>query len=336
MKREELYRGKAKIVWATDDPAEVVMEFTDRASAFDGAKKGTIATKGESNATISALVFDYLTQQGIPTHFVRQLSPTELLCRRLQIVPLEVVVRNRVAGSLARRLGLEEGAALRCPVLELNYKNDALGDPMVNETHALAVGMATAEELEEIREMARAVNALLRGFFAGRNLELIDFKLEFGRESTPGGDRILLGDEISPDTCRLWDMATGERLDKDRFRRDLGGVEAAYQEVVRRVQSPAAPAVVDGGGKYRSVVRVHLKKGVLDPQGQTIANALRSLGYRGVDGVRVGKLMELLLSADAGEDEAAVRRQVWEMAQRLLANPVLEDFTFTVEPEARA
>ena len=335
MKREELYRGKAKIVWSTDNPSEVVMEFTDAASAFDGAKKGTIAAKGECNATVSAIVFDYLAGQGIPTHFVRQLSPTELLCRRLQIVPLEVVVRNRVAGSLARRLGLDEGTALRRPVLELNYKNDALGDPMVNETHALAVGMATAEELEEIKEMARAVNALLRGFFASRNLELVDFKLEFGREIGDGGGRILLGDEISPDTCRLWDMATGERLDKDRFRRDLGGVEAAYQEVVRRVQSPGTPTTVEGGGQYRSTVKVYLKRGVLDPQGQTIASALRSLGYRGVREVRVGKLMELYLSAQPGEDEAAVRRQVREMGQKLLANPVLEDFSFTVEPEVQ-
>ncbi|HHY95167.1 MAG TPA: phosphoribosylaminoimidazolesuccinocarboxamide synthase, partial [Firmicutes bacterium] len=250
-KERELYRGKAKVVWVTEDPAKVVMEFTDAATAFDGAKKGTIGDKGRCNASISAVLFRYLEQEGVKTHFLDQISENELLCRRVQIIPLEVVVRNRVAGSLSRRLGLDEGTALSRPVLEFSYKNDALGDPMVNEYHALALGLATREELDEIEETALLVNSLLRRFLGARGLELIDFKLEFGREPVGGaegasrrwpGGCILLADEISPDTCRLWDTATGDKLDKDRFRRDLGGVEAAYQEVWRRVQSPPPAA----------------------------------------------------------------------------------------------
>lgn len=325
MKVRELYRGKAKIVWATEDPERVVMEFTEAATAFDGAKRGVIGGKGRCNATISAILFRYLEAEGIPTHLVEQVAENELLCRRLRIVPLEVVVRNRAAGGISRRLGIAEGTPLARPVLEFSYKSDALGDPMVNDDHALALGLATAPELARMREMALATNALLRRFLGARGLELIDFKLEFGRDA---GGQLVLGDEISPDTCRLWDIGTGEKLDKDRFRRDLGGVEEAYEEVLRRVQADARaaagePVLFDG------VVEVTLKEGVLDPQGRAIAGALHSLGYRGVEEVRVGKLIEVRLRA---ADHAEARRQLGEMGQRLLANPVLEDFHFTVEP----
>ncbi|MEW6547027.1 MAG: phosphoribosylaminoimidazolesuccinocarboxamide synthase [Bacillota bacterium] len=327
MKLREIYRGKAKVVWATDDPERVVMEFTDAATAFDGAKRGVIGGKGRFNATMSTILFRYLEQEGIATHFIDQVSDNELLCRRLEIVPLEVVVRNRAAGGISRRLGIEEGTPLARPVLEFSYKSDALGDPMVNEDHALALGLATPRELEELREMALATNALLRRFLGARGLELVDFKLEFGRDTA---GRLVLGDEISPDTCRLWDVGTGEKLDKDRFRRDLGRVEEAYEEVLRRVQGePRPPAGAPAEQVFRGVMRVTLKEGVLDPQGRTIAGALHSLGYPGVEEVRVGKLIEIRLR---GADHAHVRQQLAEMGKRLLANPVLEDFRFAVEP----
>jgi len=331
VKVRELYRGKAKVVWATDDPERVVMEFTDAATAFDGAKRGIISEKGRRNATMSAILFQYLEREGIPTHLIEQVAPNELLCRKLTIVPLEVVVRNIAAGGMSRRLGVPEGTVLARPVLEFSYKSDALGDPLVNDDHALALGLATARELEEMREMALATNALLRRFLGARGLELVDFKLEFGRDAS---GRLLLGDEISPDTCRLWDVRTREKLDKDRFRRDLGGVEEAYAEVLRRLEEQpagAAPAeeLAGAGALFRAVVRVTPREGVLDPQGRTIAGALHSLGYRGVEDVRVGKHIEVRLR---GSDYADARRQVAEMGQRLLANPVLEDFRFTLEP----
>lgn len=341
VKVRELYRGKAKVVWATDDPERVVMEFTDAATAFDGAKRGIISEKGRRNATMSAILFRYLAEEGIPTHLIDQLAPNELLCRKLTIVPLEVVVRNIAAGGISRRLGVAEGRPLARPVLEFSYKSDALGDPLVNDDQALALGLATPRDLEEMRDMALTTNALLRRFLGVRGLELVDFKLEFGRYADGS---LLLGDEISPDTCRLWDASTREKLDKDRFRRDLGGVEEAYEEVLRRLQEEPQGAgdqagiapgqgATDTGRVFLALVRVTLKEGVLDPQGRTIAGALQSLGYQGVEAVRVGKHIQIRLR---GADYAEARRQLTEMGQRLLANPVLEDFRFTVEPGTEA
>lgn len=330
MKLREEYRGKAKIVWATGDPDRVLIEFTDAATAFDGAKRGVIGGKGHCNATMSAVLFRYLQEEGVPTHLVEQVGENELLCRRLEIIPLEVVVRNRAAGGISRRLGIPEGTPLARPVLEFSYKNDALGDPMVNEDHALALGLASRGEMEEMRELALTTNALLRRFLGARDLELVDFKLEFGRD---GAGQLVLGDEISPDTCRLWDVGTGEKLDKDRFRRDLGGVEEAYGEVLRRVQGQPRRAGEAGAVAFRGLVRVTLKEGVLDPQGRTVAGALHALGYGGVRDVRVGKLIEVTLGA---ADHADARRQLVEMGQRLLANPVLEDFHLVVEPAPEA
>jgi phosphoribosylaminoimidazole-succinocarboxamide synthase len=233
MEREELlYEGKAKQVWSTSDPEIVIQYFKDDATAFNARKRGTIASKGVLNNAISERLFKLLADAGVKTHFLSRPSEREMVVRKLSIFPIEVVVRNVVAGSLAQRLGRDEGEKLPAPVVELYYKNDALGDPMINDSHAIVFGLATRADLDTIVTTSLRVNEALKAFFAERNLTLVDFKLEYGRAAD---GTILLGDEICPDTCRLWDVASGERLDKDRFRRDLGRVEEAYQEVYRRV-----------------------------------------------------------------------------------------------------
>ena len=226
------YEGKAKKVWETSDPELLIVEYKDDATAFNAQKRGTIARKGVINNSISARLYSLLEEQGVPTHLVSHLSEREQLVRAVEIVPVEVIVRNRAAGSFAKRYGVEEGLELDPIVVEWCYKSDELGDPPMNDATAVALGFATEEELVQLFEMAVEVNEFLTHYFAGRRLELVDFKLEFGR--TRQGE-LVLADEISPDTCRLWDATSGERLDKDRFRRDLGGVEEAYQEVLRRV-----------------------------------------------------------------------------------------------------
>ena len=230
-KREKLYEGKAKIIYATDDPDLIIQYFKDEATAFDGKKRGIIENKGVVNNKISEVLFKYLEEHGIPTHFVERLNDREMLNRKLDIIKVEVVARNIVAGSLAKRLGKEEGEALPHPIIEYYYKDDSLGDPMINMDHIRILGLATDFEMEEIRDHALKVNGLLSKFFDERDIDLVDFKLEFGRHK---GD-VLLGDEICPDTCRLWDKKTHEKMDKDRFRRDLGKVEETYAEVCRRV-----------------------------------------------------------------------------------------------------
>ncbi|MDI3538723.1 MAG: phosphoribosylaminoimidazole-succinocarboxamide synthase [Bacillota bacterium] len=231
-KREQLYEGKAKIVYRTDDPERYIVYFKDDATAFNGLKKGTISGKGELNNRISAHFFALLEEHGIPTHFEKLLSPREMLVKKVTILPIEVVVRNIAAGSLAKRLGLAEGTPMRRPVLEFYLKSDELGDPMINEYHIYALNLASEEELRILADYAFKINAILSAYLAERKLELVDFKLEFGR--TAEGE-IILADEISPDTCRFWDAETKEKLDKDRFRRDLGSVEEAYQEIWRRL-----------------------------------------------------------------------------------------------------
>ena len=226
------YEGKAKKVWSTDDPTVHVVEYKDDATAFDAAKRGTIRGKGEVNNDVSAALMAYLEGEGVATHLLRRLGPREQLVRAVRIIPVEVIVRNRAAGSFARRYDVEEGRPLDPIVIEWCLKSDALHDPPMNDATAVALGFATPEELEAMFDAAIAANEALRAFFAERGLDLVDFKLEFG--TTDDGD-LLLADEVSPDTCRLWDRTSGERLDKDRFRRDLGGVEEAYAEVRRRV-----------------------------------------------------------------------------------------------------
>ena len=230
--KEQLYEGKAKQVFATNDPEIVMVHYKDDATAGDGEKKGTITGKGVINNVMSNHMFQLLEQQGVPTHFVEQLSERETLVKKVSIVPLEVIIRNISAGSFAKRFGVEEGIVFDEPTIEFSYKNDELGDPLMNAYHAIALKAATREEIETIKAMAFKVNEVMKQYFDTLNVILVDFKLEFGK--TADG-KIVLADEISPDTCRLWDKTTKEKLDKDRFRRDMGGVEEAYQEIMKRV-----------------------------------------------------------------------------------------------------
>ena len=232
-KKEQLYEGKAKKVFATEDPELLIVQYKDDATAFNGLKKGTIAGKGVINNQMSNRLMQLLERRGVPTHFVRELSQRETLVKKVQIVPLEVIVRNISAGSFAKHYGVEEGIVFDEPTIEYSYKNDALGDPLLNARHALALKLVTKEELATIEALSFQVNDLLKEFWAGCGVTLVDFKMEFGRLSD---GTIVLADEISPDTCRLWDSETKEKLDKDRFRRDLGGVEEAYAEIMRRLE----------------------------------------------------------------------------------------------------
>ena len=231
IKKEQLYEGKAKKVFATQDPDYVIVSYKDDATALNGLKRGTISGKGEVNNRVSNILFSYLEKNGVPTHVVKELSPRETAVKRVSIVPVEVVVRNVAAGSLAKRLGIPEGTVLKKTVLEFYYKDDALGDPLINCSHIYALDIATKAEMDRISELALKVDKLLSEYFAPAGVRLIDYKLEFGRFH----DQIILADEISPDTCRFWDDKTGEKLDKDRFRRDLGGEAEAYAELMRRV-----------------------------------------------------------------------------------------------------
>ena len=231
-KREQLYEGKAKKVFMTDDPELLIVDYKDDATAFNGLKKGSIAGKGVINNQMSNRLMAKLEKSGVPTHFVQELSPRETLVKKVSIVPLEVIVRNLSAGSFAKRYGVEEGIVFDAPTIEFSYKNDELGDPLLNSYHALALKLATAEEIDTIKRYAFQVNDFLKALWAECGVILVDFKLEFGRLADGS---IVLADEISPDTCRLWDEKTHEKLDKDRFRRDLGGVEDAYAEIMKRL-----------------------------------------------------------------------------------------------------
>lgn len=233
MKKELLYEGKAKKVFKTDKADELIVSYKDDATAFNGLKKGTIVGKGVINNQMTNAIMAVMEKKGVPTHFIEELSPSETLVKAVNIVPLEVIIRNIAAGSICKRLGLTEGSALNSTILEFCYKNDDLGDPLINDDHAVALGLATREELAEIRDYTFKVNDVLKALFDHIGITLVDFKIEFGRYN----GKILLADEISPDTCRLWDKKTGEKLDKDRFRREMGGVEEAYQEVMKRIRS---------------------------------------------------------------------------------------------------
>ena len=230
-KMEQIYEGKAKKVFATDDPKIVIVDYKDDATAFNGLKKGTIAGNGVVNNKVSNHFFRLLESRGIPTHYVEQLSDRETAVRRVEILPVEVIVRNRAAGSFSKRMGVEEGTNLACPILEYSYKNDELGDPFINSYYIRALNIATDEEMEQVKNYSFQINDILKSYLDGFGIELIDFKLEFGRFD----GKVILADEISPDTCRFWDKATGKKLDKDRFRRDLGDVEEAYREIISRL-----------------------------------------------------------------------------------------------------
>ena len=231
-KKEMLYEGKAKRVYATDNAEVLLVDYKDDATAFNGLKKGTISGKGAINNRVTNFMMQLLEKEGVPTHFVEELSERETLVKKVSIVPLEVIIRNISAGSFAKRYGVEEGIVFAEPTIEFSYKNDDLGDPLINEYHALALGVATKAEIETIKNMAFKVNEVMKAFFKKLNVDLVDFKLEFGKVADGS---IVLADEISPDTCRFWDSTTHEKLDKDRFRRDLGNVEDAYQEMMKRI-----------------------------------------------------------------------------------------------------
>ncbi len=231
-KKEQLYEGKAKKVYATDDKALVIVSYKDDATAFNGLKKGTIEGKGVINNKMSNFLMQILEKEGVKTHFVEELSDRDTLVKKVTILPLEVIIRNISAGSFAKHYGVKEGIVFAEPTIEFSYKNDDLGDPLLNEYHALALGLATKDEIALVKSMAFKINEVLKAYFKKLNVTLVDFKIEFGK--TVDGE-IVLADEISPDTCRFWDSTTGEKLDKDRFRRDLGGVEGAYQEMMRRL-----------------------------------------------------------------------------------------------------
>ena len=231
-KCEQLYEGKAKKVFATEDPEYVIVSYKDDATAFDGLKKGTISGKGVVNNRMSNYLMKLLEKQGVPTHYVEELSDRETVVRKVSIVPLEVIIRNISAGSFAKRYGVDEGIVFDEPTIEFSYKNDDLHDPLLNSYHAVALGLATREEIENIKNMAFKINSVLKEYLKSLKVTLVDFKLEFGKLSD---GTIVLADEISPDTCRFWDSETNEKLDKDRFRRDLGGVEDAYEEMMKRV-----------------------------------------------------------------------------------------------------
>lgn len=232
VKQEQLYEGKAKKVYATNDPDLVIVDYKDDATAFNGEKKGTISGKGVINNKMTNYMFGMLEKEGVPTHLVEEISDRETIVKKVSIVPPEVIIRNVAAGSFSKRMGVEEGRKLLTPILEFSYKNDDLGDPFINDYYALALGLATKEEIDTIAKYAFKVNDFMVNFFKKLNIDLIDFKIEFGKTSD---GTIILADEISPDTCRFWDSTTHEKLDKDRFRRDMGGVEEAYQEIMKRL-----------------------------------------------------------------------------------------------------
>lgn len=231
-KKNQIYEGKAKKVFETENPDLVIVSYKDDATAFNGLKKGTIVGKGAINNKMTNYLCKLLESKGLPTHYVEELNDTDTVVRKVSIVPLEVIIRNISAGSFAKNYGVEEGIVFKAPTIEFSYKNDELGDPLINSYQAIALGLATREEIEEIKEMAFKINEILKEYFLSLNVKLVDFKLEFGKLSD---GKIVLADEISPDTCRFWDAQTNEKLDKDRFRRDLGGVEDAYNEMMKRV-----------------------------------------------------------------------------------------------------
>ncbi len=236
-KKEMMYEGKAKKIYSCGDDDKVIVHYKDDATAFNGEKKGQIEDKGHFNNEITSLIFTMLNEKGISTHFIEKLNDRDQLCKKVTIIPLEVIVRNMAAGSMAKRLGLKEGSELKTTVFELSYKDDSLGDPLINDSHAVAIGAATPEELEKIYEITGKINDILKEFFLEQGIILVDFKLEFGKDKD---GNIILADEISPDTCRFWDSRTMEKLDKDRFRRDLGNVREAYQDILERINNRKA------------------------------------------------------------------------------------------------
>ncbi len=327
-----IYSGKAKDIFETDDPNVLRAYFRDSATAFNAQKKGEIHDKGKINATISALLFELCERNGIKTHFIKQLSENELLIKRVKIIPLEVIVRNIAAGSLTKRLGIKEGKVLKSPIVEFSYKNDELGDPLLTRAYIKnALELADDKLLDEISDLALKANEIFKEFFLKVGIKVVDFKLEYGFDKD--GD-LLLADELSPDNYRFWDSKTNEKLDKDRFRQDLGNVEGAYQEMLKRVKEGS-----DVLGKHTTIrpyahtsfsvkVQVLPKKDILDPQGQAVEKALISLGYKDIKDLKIGKEIVFKLNATS---KLEAQNKVKEMCDKLLANPVIEDYKVEID-----
>ena len=324
-----IYSGKAKDIFETDEQDILRAYFRDSATAFNAQKKGQIHDKGKINATISALLFELCEKNGIKTHFIKQISDCELLIKKVKIIPLEVIVRNIAAGSLCKRLGLKEGKVLKEPILEFSYKNDALGDPLLTRAYIKnALEITDDKTLNEITDLSFKANEIFKDFFLNIGIKVVDFKLEFG---TDKDGVLLLADELSPDNFRFWDAITNEKLDKDRFRQDLGNVEGAYKEMLKRVTEGIKKSnhqLPITNWLFSVKIQVLPKKDILDPQGLAIEKALTSLGYNGVKDLKVGK--EIVFKINAENKKEAISK-VSEMCERLLANPVIEDYRIEVE-----
>ena len=335
-RRRRIYEGKAKVLYEGPEPGTLIQHFKDDATAFNAKKHQVIEGKGVLNNRISEYLFQHLNDIGVPTHFIRRLNMREQLIREVEIVPLEVVIRNVAAGSLSQRLGIEEGTQLPRSIIEFYYKNDQLNDPMVSEEHITAFGWATPQEIDDIMALAIRVNDFLTGLFLGIGIRLVDFKMECGRLFENEMMRIVVADEISPDSCRLWDIKSNEKLDKDRFRRDLGGLLGGLHrscETARHSDGErAAGRRRPGAGEelrldVKARVTVTLKTGILDPQGKAIEGALKSLGVEGIASVRQGKVFDIeLAGADKTKAEAALKAA----ADKLLANTVIENYRVEV------
>ena len=333
-----VYSGKAKDLFETDDSNVLRAYFRDSATAFNAQKKGEIQDKGKINATISALLFELCEKNKIKTHFIKQVSENELLVKKVKIIPLEVIVRNIAAGSLCKRIGIKEGKVLKAPIVEFSYKNDELGDPLLTKAYIInALEVADEELLDEITNITLRANEIFKEFFLKIGIKVVDFKLEYGLHKDEG---LLLADELSPDTFRFWDEKTNEKLDKDRFRHDLGNVEGAYQEMLKRVKEgsmgviakeserrPTGASVLDKAKQYSVKVQVLPKSDILDTQGQAVENALKSLGYKDIKDLKIGKEIVFCLNAASTKQAESM---VKEMCERLLANPVIEDYHVNV------
>ena len=336
-KGNKLYEGKAKIIYETKDKDIVIQHFKDDATAFNNLKKAKVEGKGVLNNRISEYILNNLSQCGIKTHLIKRLNMREQLIKKVEIFPIEFIVRNIATGSLTKRLDISEGTILERPLLEYCYKKDELQDPLISKEHIYSFGWATKEEIEIIDKTTLRINDLLTGLFRGIGIKLVDFKIEYGKiwNKDTNQKEIILADEISPDTCRLWDVKTEKKLDKDRFRKDLGNVIQGYQEVARRLNiMPEETNISEVNfGKTTSIkfkknklkfsVIVTLKKDVLDPQGKVVQNTLQSMGMDKLKSIRQGKYFEIELD-NSNENEA--KKKVEDMCQKLLANLIIEDY----------
>ena len=324
-----LYSGKAKDIFETEDKEVFRAYFRDSATAFNAQKKGEIHDKGKVNASISALLFQLCEQNGIKTHFIKQISENELLIKKVSIIPLEVIVRNIAAGSLCKRLDIKEGKVLKSAIVEFSYKNDELGDPLLTRAYIKnALEITDDKVLDEIIKLTLKANEVFKEFFSRIGIKVVDFKLEFG---TDKDGNLLLADELSPDNFRFWDAKTNEKLDKDRFRQDLGNVEGAYQEMLKRVKEGSKNSSNQfsalSSQSFSVRIQVLPKADILDPQGQAVEKALVSMGYKDIKDVKIGKEIVFKVSASS---RINAEKQVKEMCEKLLANPVIEDYKIEI------